>query len=66
VLLGYCVIMIIGFGIGWAVGGGSALRRLIAGVIGVFITMALVWFATLVLRVGLSIRTLAKDKQDPT
>jgi uncharacterized membrane protein len=55
--------MIIGFGFGWSVGGGSALHRLISGVIGMFIAMALMWFATLVIRVVLSIRSLAKDKQ---
>lgn len=66
VLLGYIAIMIVGFVIGYAVVGGSALHRLIAGGIGLLIAMALVWFVTLVLRVGLSIRSLAKGKHDTT
>jgi hypothetical protein len=66
VLLGYGAVLLIGLGIGWIVGGGTALHRLIAGVIGMFVAMALVWLATLVTRVGLSIRSLAKDKQELT
>jgi hypothetical protein len=66
VLVGYFAIVLIGFGIGWVVGGGSPLHRLIAGVIGMLIAMALMWFAALVIRVGHSIRSLAKDKQAPT
>ena len=66
VFVGYFAVVVIGFGIGWAVGGGSPLHRLIAGVIGMFIAMALMWLATLVIQVGLSIRSLAKDKQDLT
>ncbi len=65
VLIGYVAIMIVGFVIGYAVGGGSALHRLIAGGIGLLIAIALVWLVALVLRVWLSVRSLAKDKRGP-
>jgi hypothetical protein len=63
VLVGYVALMIIGFAIGYGVAGGSALHRLIVGGIGLLIAMILVWFVALVLRVGLSVRSLVKGRK---
>ena len=66
VLLGYLAVIIVGFMIGYAVAGGTAVHRLIAGGIGALIAMALLWFVVLVLRVGLSVRSLGNGTGDPT
>lgn len=65
VLVGYVAVMIVGFVIGYAVVGGSALHRLIAGGVGLLIAMVLVSLMTLVLRVGLSLRSLVEGRESP-
>lgn len=62
-LLGYLAFIVIGFFVGFAVAGGPALHRLIAGLIGMAVAIILAWFLVTVLRVWLSIRSLAKQKE---
>jgi hypothetical protein len=64
VLIGYAALMIIGFVVGYFAAGGSAVHRLVAGVIGVFVAMVLAWFVALVFRVGTSVGSLARGKRD--
>jgi hypothetical protein len=63
ILVGYVALVVIGFLVGYAVAGGSVPHRLVAGVIGASVVMALAWFITLGLRVGLSVRSLARGKK---
>jgi hypothetical protein len=64
VLVGYVALMVVGFVVGYAAAGGSTLHRLVAGAVGLFIVMALVWFVTLLLRVGQSVRSLVRGKNE--
>jgi hypothetical protein len=65
VLFGYAAVLVVGFGVGLAIGHGPFGERLLWGTGGMMIAMLLVWVFGLIFNVGKAIRDVGRQRRTP-
>jgi hypothetical protein len=63
IYIGYVVLLLAGFILGYLLAGGSEGRRLVTGCVGVLVAMLVVTAAATILRVGISVRMAMRERK---
>jgi len=66
ILMGYVVLLLVGFALGVALSGGTLIVRLAWGALGLFVAMLLVALLAQLLNVGLAVRHATRHNENST